>query len=174
MRILRDVGITILIALAIFTLLRVTMQGYTVEYCCMVPNIQDGDWVVVNKASYFFSEPKRGDVIVFHPPEELSSNNPFIKRIIGLPQETVEIKNNKVFINGIPLEEKYVNEPPYYTMPLKQIPEDEYFVLGDNRNHSNDSHTGWTVPWEEIVGKAYLIYWPADRWGIIHGYSYAS
>ena len=172
MKFLRDFGITILIAIAIFALLRVTIQGYKVQYSSMLPGIEEGEWIMVNKASYFFSDPERGEVIVFKPHEEVHSRHPFIKRIIGLPGDTVEIKDGRVFINGIALEEEYIKETPHYTTPPKKIPDDEYFVLGDNRNHSNDSHNGWTAPRENIVGKAWFVYWPPDNWRVIKHYSY--
>jgi len=87
----REIGIIILIALAIFTLLRVTVQGYTVQYSCMLPNIEEGEWIMASKASYFFSNPERGEVIIFNPPNH--SRFPYIKRVIGLPGETVEVKD---------------------------------------------------------------------------------
>jgi signal peptidase I len=170
MKILREVGITILIAVAVFVCLRLTVQSYTVVMSSMEPNIHDGECVMVNKVSYRSSGPQRGDVIVFTPPFE--SPHPFIKRVIGLPDEIVEIKDGKVFINGIPLEEEYIMAPPNYTMPATELPEDEYFVLGDNRNNSNDSHTGWTVPRDNIIGRAWFIYWPPSKWGVVKHYSY--
>jgi signal peptidase I len=172
MKILREVGITILIAIAIFALLRLTVQGYRVQYSSMLPNIEEDEWIMVSKASYFFSDPERGDVVVFNPPEELHSRYPFIKRVIGLPGDIVEVKNDEVFINGIPLEEDYTREPPHYTVPPKKIPPNEYFVLGDNRNNSNDSHHWGTVPRDNFIGKAWLIYWPLNKWGIVKHYSY--
>ena len=170
MKILREIGITILIAVAIFALLRVTVQAYTVQYSCMLPNIEEGEWLMVSKASYFFSDPDRGDVIVFDPP--VSSQYPYIKRVIGLPGETVEVRDGKVFIDGIALIEEYIKEPPNYTMAPKVIPQGEYFVLGDNRNNANDSHAGWTVPRENIIGEAWFVYWQPDKWGPIKQYSY--
>ena len=172
MKIIRDITITILIALAMFIGLRYTIEGYTVRYICMMPNINDGDWIIVNKASYFFSDPNRGDVIVFQPPEKIHSDYPFIKRVIGLPGETIEIRDGKIFINGIPLEEEYVKEVPKYTMEKKHIPIKEYFVLGDNRNNANDSHSWGTVPRDHMIGKAIITYWPIDEWGTIKHYSY--
>lgn len=170
MKVLREVGITILIAVAIFALLRVTVQAYTVQYSCMLPNIEEGEWLMVSKASYFFSDPERGDVIIFDPP--ISSRYPYIKRVIGLPGETVEVRDGKTFINGICLTEEYIREPPSYTMAPKVIPQGEYFVLGDNRNNANDSHAGWTVPRENIIGEAWFIYWPPNEWGPLKHYSY--
>jgi signal peptidase I len=170
MKILREVGITVLIAVAVFALLRLTVQSYTVQYTCMLPNIEEGDWVMVNKASYFSSDPQRGDVVVFDPP--VASEYPFIKRVIGLPGETVEVKDGKVLIDGIPLEEEYIMAPPDYTMPATEVPDNEYFVLGDNRPNANDSHYGWTVARDNIIGKAWFIYWPPSKLGIVKHYSY--
>jgi signal peptidase I len=170
MKILREVGITILIAIAVFALLRLTVQSYTVVMSSMEPNFQDGECIMVNKMSYRSSGPQRGDVIIFDPP--FASVHPFIKRVIGLPGETVEIKDEKVFIDGIPLEEEYIMASPSYTMSATEVPESEYFVLGDNRNSSNDSHNGWTVPRDNIIGKAWFVYWPPSKLGVVKHYSY--
>jgi signal peptidase I len=170
MKILREVGITILIAVAVFALLRLTVQSYTVVMSSMEPNFQDGECIMVNKMSYRSSGPQRGEVIIFDPP--FTSLHPFIKRVIGLPGEIVEIKDEKVFIDGIPLEEEYIMAPPNYTMPATEIPENEYFVLGDNRNSSNDSHNGWTVPRDNIIGRAWFTYWPPSKWRVVKHYSY--
>ena len=169
MKILREVGITILIALAVFVLLRLTVQSYTVVMSSMEPNFHDGECIMVNKVCYRSSGPQRGEVIVFYPP--FDSEYPFIKRVIGLPGETVEIKDGKVSIDGIPLEEEeYIMAPPNYTMT--EVLEDEYFVLGDNRNNSTDSSKGWTVPRDNIIGKAWFIYWPPSKLGVVKHYSY--
>ena len=170
MKILREVVITVLIAVAIFALLRLTVQSYTVVMSSMLPNFQEGDCIMVSKVAYRASDPQRGQVVIFSPP--FDSPHPYIKRIIGLPGETVEIKDETVFVNGIALVEEYTMEPPNYTMAATQVPEDEYFVLGDNRNNSNDSHTGWTVPRDRIIGKAWFLYWPPGRWGVVKHYAY--
>jgi len=170
MKILREVGITILIAVVVFVCLRLTVQAYTVGMSSMEPNIQDGEWIMVNKVCYRSSGPQRGEVIIFDPP--FDSQRSFIKRVIGLPGETVEIKDGKVFINGILLEEEYIMAPPNYTMAATEVPESEYFVLGDNRNTSNDSHYGWTVPRDNIHGKAWVTYWPPSKLGVVKHYSY--
>jgi len=170
MKILREVVITILIAVAVFALLHLTIQTNSVKQSSMEPNFQQGECIMVNKVCYHSSGPQRGQVIIFNPP--FDSPDPFIKRVIGLPGETVEIKDEKVFIDGIPLEEEYIMAPPNYTMPATEVPENEYFVLGDNRNNSNDSHNSWTVPRDNIIGKAWFIYWPPTKWDMIEHYSY--
>lgn len=170
MKILREVGITILIAVAVFVCLRLTVQAYTVDGSSMEPNFYDGEDLMLNKVCYRSSGPQRGEVIIFDPP--FASPHPFIKRVVGLPGETVEIKDEKVFINGIPLEEEYIMAPPNEPMAATEVPENEYFVLGDNRNSSNDSEDGWTVPRDNIIGKAWFVYWPPSKLGVVKHYSY--
>ncbi len=171
-RVLREILITVLIALAIFVPLKATVQGYEVQYSCMLPNIEDGDWIIVDKAIYHVSEPKRGEAIVFLPPQILNSEYPFIKRVIGLPGEMVEVYDGSVFIDGVALDEPYVNEKPRYTMESVVVPESEYFVLGDNRNSANDSHNGWTTPASDVIGKAKFTYWPPEQWAAIEHFDY--
>ncbi|MFU8796850.1 MAG: signal peptidase I, partial [Dehalococcoidia bacterium] len=102
MKVLREVGIAVLIAAAVFGVLQLNVRSYTVHYTSMLPNVEEYDWIMVNKASYVFGEPQRGDVIVFDTP--FQSPRPFIKRIIGLPGELIEIKDGSVFVNGIALQ----------------------------------------------------------------------
>jgi signal peptidase I len=165
---LREVIITIILAVIIFLAARATMQTFVVVMTSMEPNFHEGQRLVVNKAVYFFGDPSRGDVVIFDSPN--NSNEDFIKRIIGIPGDTVEIKNGAVIINDIKLDEPYVMEAPVYIMAAKEIPEDSYFVLGDNRNHSNDSHNNWLVPRDNIIGKAWLSTWPPDNWGTVLNY----
>ena len=171
-RILREILITALIAFAIFLPMKATVQGYEVQYSCMLPNIHDGDWIIVGKLSYRVSEPQRGDVVVFNPPEYLNSEYPFIKRVIGLPGETIEVRDGFVYVDGTPLQEDYLNAEPRYTTGPLVVPDGEYFVLGDNRNSANDSHNGWTVSRDSLIGKARVTYWPPSRWSIIDHFDY--
>lgn len=165
---LREALITIVLALIIFLAAQATIQTFIVVMTSMEPNFHDGQRLVVNKAVYIFGEPERGDVVIFEAPNEQQED--FIKRLIGLPGDTVEIKNGTVYVNDTKLDEPYIKSPPSYTMEKTEVPEDCYFVLGDNRNHSNDSHHGWVVPRENIIGKAWLTTWPPADWAIVPNY----
>lgn len=137
----------------------------------MEPGLQDGQQILINKVIYYLHEPERGDIIILHPPPPYSPDEtPFIKRIIALPGDTVEVEDGTVYVNGLKLDEPYIKEPPTYTFRQKKIPEGEYFVLGDNRNYASDSHTGWTVPRQNIIGKAWLSIWPLSEWGFVPNY----
>ena len=164
----RELIITIALAVVIFLGARLTIQTFVVLMTSMEPNFHEGQRLVVNKAVYFFGDPQRGDVIVFDAPTRATED--FIKRVIGLPGDKVKIMNGKVYINGTALDEPYIMEAPAYTMAEEEITEDMYFVLGDNRNHSNDSHNGWLVPRDSIIGKAWLSTWPPDYWGAVLNY----
>lgn len=172
---LREVLVTLAIALVIFFLIQTTIQSSVVLYSSMEPNLHEGQRIIISKIVYWFHEPERGDIIVFPNP-----NNPdeeYIKRIIGLPGETVEIKDGVIYIhktggNTLVLDEsEYIDDPAnsYYISDV--ILEDNYFVLGDNRNNSYDSRRGWTVPRDEIVGKAWLSIWPLSDWGLVANFS---
>jgi len=164
----RDVVITLILAVVIFFALQFTVGNFVVIGASMEPSFYEGERVVATKLAYKLHEPERGDVIVFLPPDGMDED--LIKRIIGLPGERVEVKDGVVYIENLPLDEPYIKNPPNYTYSVEIIPENEYWVLGDNRNNSNDSHTGWMVPREDIVGKAWLIIWPPDKWRVVPDY----
>ncbi len=170
---LRDSLITLTIAVVILFGLQVTFQKFAVDGPSMNPNFHNRQILLVNKVVYRFHEPERGDVVVFHPPGNRQGD--YIKRIIGLPGESVEIKEGIVYIHKedgsvVPLDEPYITQPAGAAFQIVKIPENEYFVLGDNRNNSSDSRDGWTVPRQNIVGQAWLSIWPRDRWGLAPNY----
>lgn len=136
----------------------------------MEPTLEINDRLIIEKVSYRFKDPKRGDVVVFRPTEALQQQDytdAFIKRVIGLPGETVEVSNGQVFINGEAISEQYIEEEPKYDYGPVEVPEDQYLVLGDNRNNSYDSHFWGFVPREKLIGRAVVRFWPVDRIGSI-------
>lgn len=189
----REVAETILLALLIFLLVRGVVQNFQVEGRSMEPTLETGLYLLVNKAVYWeinldtvnkflpfihpgddpkrylFRAPKRGDVIVFKAPNQARGQpeRDFIKRIIAVPGETVEIRDCTVFINGEPLDEPYVRERARSTNEAQTVPEDHYFVLGDNRNNSSDSRSWGMLPKENIIGKAFVTYWPFSGLGFV-------
>lgn len=168
---LRDVLTTFLLAVAVYVGMSYTIQDYVVRQSSMEPNFYDGQRVLVNKVVYKLRAPARGDVIILHPPQSPNPEAiPFIKRVIALPGESIDIKNGEVRINGVKLNEPYIKETPNYTYHLTKVPENEYFVLGDNRDNSDDSHRGWTVPRQNIIGKAWLTIWPLGKWGLVSNF----
>jgi signal peptidase I len=136
----------------------------------MLPTLEIGDRLIVEKLSYYTHLPQRGDIIVFAPPPQLQSqgfqaDQAFIKRVIGLPGDTIEIKNGRVSINQQLLTEVYIAEPPNYLMSSIVVPSSQVFVMGDNRNNSNDSHIWGFLPKANIIGHACFRFWPLERFG---------
>ena len=164
----REFLLTIAIAAVIVIAFQITVGNYVVIMSSMEPSFHEEQRLLVNKAIYIFSEPQRGDVVIFKAPA--GRNGDYIKRIIALPGDTVEIKEEAVYVNNSRLDEPYITSPPKYTMEKREVPENEYFVLGDNRNNSDDSHYNWTLPHENIIGKAWLSIWPPDLWGLAANY----
>ncbi len=165
---LRELFITLGLAVVIYLLLQLVIQSSIVNNISMQPTLVEGHRLIVGKAAYWFGEPQRGDIVVVHPPIETSVE--YVKRLIGLPGDTVEVKGGKVYVNGTELIEPYIKEPPRSTFHLYTVPENRYFLMGDNRNNSNDSRSGWTVTRQDIVGKAWLRIWPLDKWGLVGNY----
>ena len=130
----------------------------------MVPTLKDGEYVLVNRLAYRNNLPKRGDIIVFVSPQ--TSNLDLIKRVIGLPGNTVRIFDGIVQVNGQTLKEPYIAAAPIYDGEWN-VPDRQLFVLGDNRNDSSDSHAWGLLPTENVIGKAILIYWPFPEWDLI-------
>ena len=166
---LRDFLIMIAIAVVVFAGLRSAVQTFVILGPSMQPSFQQDQRLLVNKLVYKLHDPERGDVIIFRPPHNRQDS--YIKRIIGLPGEKVEMRYGRVSIitEGGPtfeLEEPYVEDAAKYSYLSVTIPPDSYFVLGDNRNNTNDSHNGWMASGDDIIGKAWISIWPPDSWGM--------
>ncbi len=134
----------------------------------MLPTLQINDRLIVDKMSYRFKTPERGDIVVFSPTEALEKQNfhdAFIKRVIGLPGDKVEVKGGQVYVNDKGLRENYIQDKPNYNWGPATVPPDSYLVLGDNRNNSYDSHYWGFVPRDHIIGKAIVRFWPLKRMG---------
>ena len=164
----RELLLTLVMAFVLFFLLQATVQNFYVDGASMEPSLQDRQRLLVSKVAYYLHEPERGDVLIFKSPQ--NEQKDYIKRLIALPGDTVEVKKGTVYVNDSPLEETYIKSPPRYTVEKQKIPENSYFVLGDNRNNSDDSHNGWVVPHQNIVGKAWLSIWPPGKWGLVPDY----
>lgn len=165
---LREIAETVILTLVIFLLIRTVVQNFRVEGMSMEPNFHDGQFLLINKLAYKLGDLERGDVIVFRYPRDPSRD--FIKRVIGLPGETVEIINGQVYVNGELLSDNYHTNEAGYNSGAVTLGPDELFVLGDNRPNSSDSHSWGPLPRDLIIGRVVLSYWPPDEWGIIkHG-----
>ena len=179
---LREIIETVILGLVVFLLAREALQNFQVEGRSMEPTLETSELVLVNKFAYWEidlgpfdalipgrsngdllgGEPERGSVVIFRPPYE--SRNDFVKRIIGLPGDLVEVSAGRVFVNGVELlEDDYVQAPPDYRWGPARIPPDHYFVLGDNRNSSQDSHVFGPIHRERIVGEVMFRWFPFDR-----------
>lgn len=161
---------TLLLAVALYLGINAISARVRVDGFSMNPTLQDGEYVLVSKVTYRLGQPQHGDIIVFkypgEPPQDL------IKRIIGLPGDSVQVNGSNVYVNGQPLAEPYIAAAPMYQGQW-QVPEGFLFVLGDNRNDSSDSHSWGLLPRENVIGKALLIYWPPPEWNIISHYEIA-
>ena len=173
----------LLMALVVFGV-RTLMQNFLVEGPSMQPTLTSGEFLWVNRAAYLqwngqyiLGGPQRGDIAVLRSPDP-SDDVDLIKRIIGMPGDSLRIQHGEVFINGQPLDEPYVQFQASYNYPTDGgqvvVPDGQYFVLGDNRPNSRDSHLGWFVPAENLVGRAWLSYWPPADWGMTPGAAYAT
>lgn len=152
-----------------FILTTFVIEARKVPTGSMIPTIAIGDKVIVDKIFYRLGEIRRGDIVVFQPPPaaKAKAKVEYIKRVIGLPGDEVEVKAHKVLVNSHPLTEDYVAENPAYNFGPVIIPAGNIFVMGDNRNNSLDSHSWGVVPLENIRGKAFLRFWPFNRIGSI-------
>lgn len=161
----RDILETALLTLVIFFGVKLGVQPFRVEGFSMEPTLLTNQHLFVSKVSYMVGQPQRGDIVVLRFPQD--PRRDFIKRVVALPGEEVEVKGGIVYIDGRALDEPYVLGKPLYNYPPKKVPDGSYFVLGDNRNNSHDSHVWDWLPKEYLVGKAWVSYWPVHAWGVV-------
>jgi signal peptidase I len=159
-----------IIIIAVAFLLSLVIRNYVIDTRIvpsgsMLPTIQLQDRLIVDRVFYKGDSFKRGDIIVFQAPETAMEDKDLVKRLIGLPGEKVEIKNGKVFIGDKALNEPYVESPPDYDYGPITVPPDSYFMLGDNRSASKDSHVWGFLPSDKILGRVWIRYWPANSFG---------
>ncbi|KOR34108.1 signal peptidase [Planktothricoides sp. SR001] len=170
---LRENIVILAIALGLAFLIRLFVaEPRYIPSDSMAPTLQLGDRLVVEKISYRFRPPTLGDIIVFDPPETLQyqgygKNQAFIKRIIGTTGQVITVDNSQVYVDNQPLTEEYIAEPPNYQWGPHSVPSEQLFVMGDNRNHSNDSHIWGFLPIENIIGRATFRFWPPNRIGFL-------
>ena len=163
---LRDVLETVLPALVIVFVVNMFLaQATRVEGQSMEPNLYNDQRLIIEKISYHFHKPRHGDIVVLKLPNR--PGPPLIKRVIGLPGESVEIRQGHVYINGQLLDEHYVNQLTFSSHASEVVPEDGVFVLGDNRGFSSDSRAFGTVRLEYIIGRAWFRYWPPEDIGFV-------
>ncbi|WP_347487833.1 signal peptidase I [Desulfoscipio sp. XC116] len=157
--IFESVAIAVLLAVIIRMFV---FQPFYIPSESMVPSLQVGDRIIVSKFNYHFGEPKRGDIMVFKFP--LDPNRDFVKRTIGVGGESLAMRDSHLYINGRQVREDYLPEGLLFPdFGPEEVPDGSYFMMGDNRNNSDDSRVWGALPEENIIGKAVLIYWPLDR-----------
>ena len=178
---------TVLLTLLIFFAMRAVVQNFKVEGTSMEPTLHNNQFLIINKVTYaridgtpvervlpagpeqagipryLFGSPERGDIVVFRFPAQPDKD--FIKRIIGVPGDLVEVRAGRVYLNGELQDEPYIRDGASYDRPAQVVPLGQYFVLGDNRPNSSDSHVWGFVPADNLVGKAWFAYWPPGDWG---------
>ena len=167
----------VLVLFFAFIIRAVIFQPFVVEGSSMVPTFHDHDYLIVNKFLYYFESPKRGDVIVFRAPT--ARNTDYIKRVIGLPGDLVRIDNGQLFINGTKVEEAYVNQDSMANRSVQPtslerfLNQNEYWVMGDNRNNSSDSRAWGPLQHSAIIGKATITVFPIADFGLVKTPSYS-
>lgn len=174
-----DILEVVVFAIAIFLFVYLLLlQPHKIKGQSMEPNFSDGEYLLTEKVSYRFNEPERGDVVVFKAPG--TGGEEFIKRIIGLPGEEISLIDRKIHINARALDEEYlgvgeITNPGTFldNGEIIRIPAEHYFVMGDNRSASSDSRTWGFITTEEITGRAWVTYWPLDKFGVIENISYS-
>jgi signal peptidase I len=169
--VLREIIETVLLTAAIFLLVNAATGRFRIEGQSMEPNLHDGEYVLIDKISYLLHPPERGDVVVFVPP---NNDRDYIKRVIGLPGDSVEVRGGRVYVNGVLLDEPYLTNFSGGDVPPRVVEEGRYFVMGDNRNNSSDSRSFGAITPQSIVGRAWVVYWPPSDWSTVPHHTYAA
>jgi signal peptidase I len=163
---LKELPLLIITAVVIAYLIKAfIIQPFYIPSSSMKPTFYPGDRVLVSKFVYWFTKPKPGDIVVFEAPRDTRD---FIKRVVATEGQTIEVRLGKVYINGKPRSEPYVNGGDYSNFGPIVVPKDAVFVMGDNRANSMDSRVFGPLPERRIIGKAFLIYWPPNRIQLTH------
>jgi signal peptidase I len=159
--VVREIIETLLLTFFIFWLVHSLIGRYRIDGSSMNPTLLDGEYLIINNMTYVLDDPEQGDIVVFrHPRNELN----LIKRVVGVPGDYIEINSGTVWVNGEEQKEPFIADSPNYSGSWN-VPDGQYFVLGDNRNNSSDSHSWGFLPEENLLGKAMLVYWPPSDWG---------
>lgn len=165
----REIVETIALTILIFLAIHFTVQNYQISGPSMQNTLHTGQFVLVNKVAYLFHPPDRGDVIVFHEPDQ--PDRDLIKRVIGLPGDTIKLDGMNVWVDNVELNEPYITRKDNFIAETVTVPPNDFFVMGDNRPVSEDSRVFGFVPKDYIVGKAILVYWPFNQWQMLNTYS---
>ncbi len=165
---------TLVLIVAIYALVDLASARFYVDGPSMEPNFFTGQRVIVSRVNFLLGQPERGEIIVFDSPDRPNVDPPLIKRLIGMPGETVEIRDSLVYINGELLDEPYINEPCTRNCEDKtwELGPDEYFAMGDNRNRSRDSRSFGPVNHSHLIGEALIRYWPPADWGLLYKFHF--
>jgi len=163
-RVVVDLVETVVLALVLFLSINTLSARVRVDGQSMLPTLNNGEFVLVNRMAFKLGQPARGDIIVFRSTTQLDLD--LIKRIIGNPGDEIRIADGHVEVNNVTLTEPYINAEPRYSGEWS-VPDGYLFVLGDNRNDSSDSHAWGLLPEQNVIGKAVLIYWPPPDWAMI-------
>lgn len=164
---LRDIAQTLVLTAVLFAGVRLVVQNYMVESVSMEPNLVEGQFIWVDKVVYRLRHGlQRGDIVVF---QSWGQDKPFVKRVVAEPGQSIEIRDGRVVIDGREIDEPYLSQPTDGAVGPLVLGPDEYYVLGDNRGNSGDSRLYGPLPGEDIVGRAWLRYWPLGEVGLLHG-----
>jgi signal peptidase I len=159
----REILLPLVLALGLALVIQATVaKPYEIPTGSMIPTIEPDERVLANRFIYHLRDIQRGDIVVFRPPEALHSELPFVKRVVGLPGDSVEVRGGVVLVNGEPFEVELASAPTYSYF-RKLVPRGMLFVLGDNRNNSVDSHKWGFLPVDNVLGEVFMTYWPLDR-----------